>query len=65
MILMAMVEDTESGDFHLEYLLSFICFSYWFRLLLMMELMQTYGPLISIMKQMGEDMLVFFQLYTI
>ena len=60
-----LLEDNRTGDFHFDWLLAICAFLYWTRMLLMLILTNTFGPLIIITVKMVEDMSVFFVLILI
>jgi len=59
------VEDLEGGIFHFDYLIAAVSFFFWMRLIMMLKLTKTFGPLISITTAMMVDMLAFFGIYVI
>lgn len=58
-------DEIESGTFHFDVLLAAVAFCYWLRLLVMLELTWTFGPLIAIISRMMADMMIFFGLFVI
>jgi hypothetical protein len=46
MFMEALLGDIESGDFYFDFLLAAFAFLFWIRLLLMLKLTSTFGPLI-------------------
>ena len=54
-----------TGDFHFDWLLSAVAFLFWLRLLFMLILTNTFGPLITITINMLRDLFIFFILFMI
>ena len=60
-----MIEDNKTGRFHFDVLLAATAFFFWIRLLMMLTLTFTFGPLITITIKMMKDLSIFFVLFTI
>ena len=60
-----LLEDMRTGEFHFDWLLAITTFLFWMRLLVMLRLTSTFGPLIVIMVQMTKDLSIFFVLLAI
>jgi len=60
-----LLEDNRTGDFHFDWLLAACAFGFWLRMLFMLVLTNTFGPLIIITIRMMKDMSVFFVLFLI
>ena len=61
----ALLEDNRTGEFHFDWLLSAVAFCIWLRLLFMLILTNTFGPLITITVNMMKDLTIFFVLFGI
>ena len=59
------VDDINSGNFHFDWLMAGTAFFFWIRMLFMLQLTQTFGPLIRIISAMGTDLVTFFFLFGI
>ena len=53
------------GSFPIDLLLAAAAFCFWVRLILMLKLTSTFGPLITIMTMMFKDLTIFFVLFSI
>ena len=60
-----LLDDVNSGDFHIEWLLAATAFLFWIRLISMLELTNTFGPLIGTIVAMSKDLMIFFLLWII
>ena len=60
-----LLEDNRTGNFHFDWLLSAVAFFVWLRLLFMLILTNTFGPLITITIRMMKDLVIFFVLFII
>ena len=60
-----LLEDNRTGDFHFDWLLAATAFGFWLRMLFMLILTNTFGPLIIITVQMMKNMSTFFVLFLI
>ena len=60
-----MLQDNKTGDFHFDRLLAATAFFFWMRMLLMLILTNTFGPLITITLNMTKDLFIFFVLFGI
>ena len=61
----ALLEDNKTGQFHFDWLLSAVAFCIWLRLLFMLILTNTFGPLITTTVRMIKDLAIFFVLFII
>jgi hypothetical protein len=59
----ALLVNIASGNFHFDFLLAGFAFFYWIRIILMLKLSSTFGPLIQIFIKMSQDMGTFFGLF--
>ena len=55
-----LLDDINSGDFHFDWLLAATAFLFWIRMIFMLQLTHTFGPLIRTMVAMMMDLLTFF-----
>jgi hypothetical protein len=60
-----MLNDIQSGDFHFDWLLAATAFLFWIRLLFMLQLTSTFGPLIRTIAAMLSDLSTFLVLLLI
>ena len=60
-----LINDIRTGAFHFDWLLSAVAFLFWIRLIFLLQLTNTFGPLILATKAMMQDLIVFFGLFTI
>ena len=60
-----LLNDINSGDFHFDWLLASTAFLFWIRLVFMLQLTSTFGPLIRTMVSMMADLVIFWQLFII
>jgi len=65
MVFKAIKEDIDSGQFHFDWLIAGVSFLFWMRLLMMLRLTLTFGPLLSITQAMMQNMMAFFGIYII
>jgi hypothetical protein len=59
------VDDIHSGAFHFDWLMAATAFFFWIRMMLMLTLTKTFGPLIRIITAMTKDLIIFFLLFSI
>lgn len=64
-LMQRLLNDVNSRDFHFDWLLAATAFLFWIRLIFMLQLTSTFGPLIRTMVAMMADLVIFFQLFTI
>ena len=60
-----LINDIKTGEFHFDWLLSSVAFLFWIRLIFLLQLTLTFGPLILATQAMMKDLIVFFGLFTI
>lgn len=65
MFMQRMLNDINTGDFHFDWLLAATAFLFWIRLIFMLQLTQTFGPLIRTTVAMMSDLITFFLLFSI
>ena len=65
MFMHQILEDNRTGNFHFDLLLAACAFMFWLRLLFMLILTNTFGPLITITVNMMRDLSIFFVLFSI
>ena len=63
MFIDALLVNIATGSFHFDFLLAGFAFFYWIRIILMLKLSSTFGPLIQIFIKMSQDMGTFFGLF--
>ena len=61
----ALLNDINTGEFHFDWLLAATAFLFWIRLIFMLQLTHTFGPLIRTTVAMMSDLVIFFLLFTI
>jgi hypothetical protein len=57
--------ELKSGEFYFDFLIGATAFFYWIRLMMMLMLTITFGPMINIMINMTKDLLVFLALFIV
>ena len=65
MFLEEIMLEIKNHVFYFDILLAATVMFFWFRLLIMLRLTETFGPLIEIILKMIKDMIIFFGLYLI
>ena len=65
MFLEQIMLEIKNHVFYFDILLAATVMFFWFRLLIMLRLTETFGPLIEIILKMIKDMIIFFGLYLI
>lgn len=60
-----LLNDINTGDFHFDWLLAGTAFLFWIRLIFMLQLTNTFGPLIRTTVAMLQDLITFFLLFII
>ena len=55
----------KANKFHFDVLLSVIASGFWLRMIIMLKLTKTFGPLIRIIVQMLKELMIFLVLWTI
>lgn len=60
-----LLNDVNSGEFHFDWLLAGTAFLFWIRLIFMLQLTNTFGPLIRTTAAMLKDLIKFFLLFII
>lgn len=65
MFMQRLLNDINTGDFHFDWLLAATAFLFWIRLIVMLQLTATFGPLIRTTVAMMSDLVTFFLLFTI
>ena len=59
------IKNIDSGKFHFDFLLAAIAGCFWFRLLLVLKLTKTFGPMIKIVIVMLKELAIFVILWVI
>jgi hypothetical protein len=59
------IYELKSGEFYFDFLIGATAFFYWIRLLMMLMLTITFGPMINIMINMTKDLMVFLGLFIV
>lgn len=59
------IDAIDSGEFHFDFLLAMVACMFWLRMLLMLKLTKTFGPMIKIIVEMTKDLGTFMVLWTI
>ena len=65
MFLQCIMDHIRDESFNFDFLLAGIALFLWMRLLIMLQLTETFGPLIQIIVQMMKDLIIFFGLFVI
>lgn len=65
MFMQAMLNEINTGEFHFDWLLAATAFLFWIRMIFMLQLTHTFGPLIRTTVAMMADLVTFFLLFVI
>lgn len=60
-----LINDIRTGTFHFDWLLASVAFLFWIRLIFLLKLTNTFGPLIAATGAMMQNLITFFLLFTI
>jgi hypothetical protein len=59
------VTDLQTGRFHFDFLLAIVAALFWLRMLMMLKLTKTFGPMIKIILTMLNDLMTFSVIWII